>query len=82
VPSDEFTDREELIGELVATACNTPRDITFSTAIVGQRRMGKTSVMEQLYNRLFWEEDEVVPIYFTFEAKPTALRQQSSAKNR
>ena len=71
VPSDEFTDREEVIHLLVERAMNTPRDITFSTAIVGQRRLGKTSVMEHVYNRLFWEQDEVVPIYFTFEAKPT-----------
>ncbi len=71
VPTDEFTDREEVINVLVKRAINTPRDITLSTAIVGQRRLGKTSVMEHAYNRLFWEQDEVVPIYFTFEAKPT-----------
>jgi DNA-binding CsgD family transcriptional regulator len=45
--------------------------MTFSTAMVGQRRLGKTAVLEQVYNRLFWEQDEVVPIYFTFEAQPT-----------
>ena len=71
VPTDEFTDREELIGKLCEMATDTPRDRTFSTAIVGQRRLGKTSVMEKVYNRLFWEQDEVVPIYFTFEAQPT-----------
>ena len=71
VPTDEFTDREEVINLLVKRATNTPRGITLSTAIVGQRRLGKTSVMEQIYNRLFWEQDDVVPIYFTFEAKPT-----------
>ena len=70
VPTDEFTDREEVINLLVKRAINTPRDITLSTAIVGQRRLGKTSVMEHTYNRLFWEQDDVVPIYFTFEAKP------------
>jgi hypothetical protein len=45
--------------------------MTFSTAMVGQRRLGKTAVLEQVYNRLFWEQDAVVPIYFTFEAQPT-----------
>ena len=72
VPTDEFTDREELISVLVKRAINTPRYITLSTAIVGQRRLGKTSVMEHTYNRLFWEQDEVVPIYFTFALNTTS----------
>ena len=71
VPADEFTDREEIIGTLIKRAKNTPRDMTFSTGVIGQRRLGKTAVLEQVYNRLFWEQDEVVPIYFNFEAKPT-----------
>ena len=71
VPADEFTDREEIIGMLIERATNTPRDMTLSASIVGQRRLGKTAVMEQVYNRLFWEQDEVVPIYFNFEARPT-----------
>ena len=72
VPTDEFTDREEVINVLVKRAINTPRDITLSTAIVGQRRLGKTSVMEHTYNRLFWEQDDVVPIYFTFALNTTS----------
>jgi hypothetical protein len=75
VPADEFTDRAEYIAMLVRRALNTPRDMTFSTSIVGQRRLGKTAVLEQVYNRLFWEQDEVVPIYFNFEAKPTITTQ-------
>ena len=71
VPADEFTDREEIIGTLVERATNTPRDMTLSASIVGQRRLGKTAVMEQVYNRLFWEQTQVVPIYFNFESKPT-----------
>jgi hypothetical protein len=70
VPADEFTDREEIIGRLMQMAGRTPRDMTLSTAIVGRRRLGKTAVLEQAYNRLFWEQDAVVPIYFTFEARP------------
>jgi len=66
VPADEFTDRRELIDRLLWWAAQTPRDITPSTAIVGPRRLGKTAVLEQVYNRLFWEQDAVVPIYFSF----------------
>ena len=71
VPADEFTDREEIIEEMMHWASITPRDMMISTAVVGPRRIGKTAVLEQVYNRLFWEQDEVVPIYFSFEAKPT-----------
>jgi hypothetical protein len=70
VPADEFTDREEIIGRLMQMAARAPRDMTLSTATVGRRRLGKTAVLEQAYNRLFWEQDAVVPIYFTFEARP------------
>jgi hypothetical protein len=70
VPADEFTDREELIGKLVRMAALTPRDITVSTSVVGRRRLGKTAVMEEVYNRLFWEQDAVAPIYFNFETHP------------
>jgi hypothetical protein len=70
VPADEFTDRAEIIGRLLWMAERTPRDLTISTSIVGRRRLGKTAVLEQVYNRLFWEQDAVVPIYFNFEAKP------------
>ncbi len=75
VPADEFTDRAELIGKLVRMAALTPRDITVSTSVVGRRRLGKTAVLEEVYNRLFWEQDAVVPIYFNFEAKPLASTQ-------
>ncbi len=47
VPTDEFTDREEIIGRLVQMAGRTPRDMTLSAAIVGRRRLGKTAVLEK-----------------------------------
>ena len=67
VPADEFTDRQKIIGHLMRWAAYTARDITLSTAMIGQRRLGKTAVFEQVYNKLFWEQDVVVPIYFNFE---------------
>ncbi len=79
VPADEFTDREESIGRLVKMAALTPRDITVSTSVVGRRRLGKTAVLEAVYNRLFWEQDVVVPIYFVFEAKPVTSTEFAEA---
>jgi hypothetical protein len=75
VPADEFTDREEIIGRLTRMAALTPRDLTVSTAMVGRRRLGKTAVLEEVYNRLFWEQDQVVPIYYPFEAGPVLSKE-------
>ena len=71
VPADEFTDREETIEFLVWQGSTVANDTTVSQDIIGRRRMGKTAVLHEVYNRLFWEQDEVVPIYFTFESQPT-----------
>ncbi|PKO21010.1 MAG: hypothetical protein CVU38_17100, partial [Chloroflexi bacterium HGW-Chloroflexi-1] len=60
-------------------AALTPRDITVSTSVVGRRRLGKTVVLEAVYNRLFWEQDAVVPIYFVFEAKPVTSTEFAEA---
>lgn len=70
VPKDEFTDREDIIQGLYKRAIDTPRGLTRSTAVIGRRRLGKTAVLEEVYNRLFWLQDEVIPIYFNFEGKP------------
>ena len=35
-----------------------------SRALVSHRRHGKTAILERLYNRLFWERDDVMPFYF------------------
>ncbi|MFQ5615589.1 MAG: hypothetical protein ACE5GO_03915 [Anaerolineales bacterium] len=71
VPADEFTDREETIDFLVWQGSTVANDTTPSRGILGRRRMGKTAVLHTVYNRLFWEQDDVVPIYFTFESQPT-----------
>jgi len=68
VLSDEiFTDREDILAILKKIAYGAKRQQFFSPVLIGHRRMGKTEVLKKLYNELFWEQDEVVPIYITFE---------------
>ena len=60
-----FTDREDLLERLKFEAIETRLQRTRSIVLLGHRRVGKTEVLKRLYNDLFWEQDEVVPIYRT-----------------
>ena len=35
-------------------------------AFIGQRKIGKTAYLKRCYNIAFWEQDEVVPFYYSF----------------
>jgi hypothetical protein len=68
VISDEiFTDREELLAYLKKIALGAKMQRYISHVLIGHRRVGKTEVLKRLYNQLFWEQDEVTPIYITYE---------------
>jgi len=63
VDADVFTDREEILAKLwkwVEWAAKGGR----STALLAPRRMGKSVLLERLYNMMFWEQDMVVPFLF------------------
>jgi len=76
VLSDEiFTDREELISVLKKIALDAKVQRYISPVLIGHRRVGKTEVLKRLYNELFWEQSEVVPIYITFEELSRESRQ-------
>lgn len=71
VPDDaeDFFGREiELLGfwdqmtKLTRTGCGTKTNYAF----VGQRKLGKTAYLKRCYNIAFWEQDEVVPFYYSF----------------
>ncbi|MFQ6119589.1 MAG: hypothetical protein ACE5KE_06860, partial [Methanosarcinales archaeon] len=63
-----FTDREEVLNyfwELIKEYI--PRYVVANTVLIAHRRQGKTEIFHRLYNKAFWEQDKVVPIYYTFE---------------
>ncbi|MDI6793272.1 MAG: ATP-binding protein [bacterium] len=68
-PDELFTDREDWLKFLYQQAVEAKKLRTTSTALIGLRRLGKTELFRRVHTKLFWEQDEVVPIYFTFEGK-------------
>ena len=73
VERDVFTNREKMLERLWEWAMRIPRGAAESTALLSQRRMGKTAVLERLYNRLFWEQEEVIPIFYSVRRENKTL---------
>ncbi len=62
-----FVNRKRQLDFLWKWASNIPEPRSKgSHAITGLRRTGKSSLMAKLYNRLFFEQEKVVPIYISF----------------
>ncbi len=59
---DDFVDREEIITEIISTIQN--RRIRMGFALVGQRRIGKSSIFRQA-TILLRGRKNIVPIYFS-----------------
>ncbi|MEM7534638.1 MAG: hypothetical protein AAF639_20835, partial [Chloroflexota bacterium] len=59
-----FTDREREMARLMKWVNRVGKKAGRSQALVSHRRYGKTAIMERLYNRLFWEREDVMPFYF------------------
>ena len=43
-----------------------PHPVRNSYAFVGLRRTGKTAILHKLFNRLFYEQEAVLPVYISF----------------
>ncbi|MFQ5856074.1 MAG: hypothetical protein ACE5LU_10565, partial [Anaerolineae bacterium] len=64
LPEGVFTDREEILDQLRRWAALAPVGGAKSDVLLGPRRVGKSAVLEQFYNDLFWEQDQVCPFLF------------------
>ncbi|MFQ6055042.1 MAG: ATP-binding protein, partial [Methanosarcinales archaeon] len=73
VPEEEFVNREELLDRLYCDAMDTARQASDNIVLLGRRRVGKSAVLTRVYDKLFFEQDLVVPIYFTYEGLPSNL---------
>lgn len=47
-------------------ATSVPKMAQNSFALVGLRRTGKTAILHRLFNRLFYEQKAVMPVYISF----------------
>ncbi len=67
---DLFTDRDYWLDYMhnMGTSLGNGRSMG-STAVVGLRRLGKTELFKRAYNNLFFGQDKVVPVFWTFEGK-------------
>ncbi len=74
-PEEVYTDRAEFLDYLSAHALQARTGRSWSTVLLGQRRMGKTEIFLRVVNRLFWEQDyrdpqAVIPVFYSFRDTP------------
>lgn len=67
VPDELFVNRQYELDLFWNWANNIPRRVSKSFALIGRRRTGKTAILKKLYNRLFNEQEAVLPVYITFD---------------
>ncbi|MEE4355853.1 MAG: hypothetical protein V2I97_05240, partial [Desulfococcaceae bacterium] len=75
VPEEVYTDRQEYLDSFYRYALLAAERRSFSTVLLGQRRMGKTEIFKRVVNRLFFEQDHndpkaVVPVWYSFPDVP------------
>jgi len=59
-----FTDRNEILATLHQNAEQTQQGKGINLALVGQRRIGKTMIVERFADDLFEQNSPMVPVYF------------------
>ena len=59
---DDFVDREDILADMLSTLKDKSTRMGF--ALVGSRRIGKTSILKEVVRRLEGEKD-IVPVYFS-----------------
>ncbi|MFQ5616527.1 MAG: ATP-binding protein, partial [Anaerolineales bacterium] len=72
---DLFVDRHDELNKFWQWATTVPHSpLGRSYALVGRRRTGKTAILIKLFNRLFYEQEKVLPVFISF-ARYLHLRQ-------
>ena len=63
---DLFVDRQRELDLFWEWATSIPNRILNSFALIGRRRTGKTAILVKLFNRLFYEQEAVMPVFISF----------------
>ncbi|MFI5295478.1 MAG: ATP-binding protein [Thermodesulfovibrionales bacterium] len=79
IPAKDYLNREDELSYLRRLAGLRRDDLAANVLLVGARGVGKTELLKQLYQSLFWEMQEVVPFYYSF--KTAALKSTTFAKD-
>ncbi|MCP5107265.1 MAG: hypothetical protein GY950_28015, partial [bacterium] len=61
---DLFTGRKEELGYFLKWITDIKKRKSQSTALLARRKMGKTALMERLFNITFYKNDGVIPFYY------------------
>jgi len=61
---DLFTGRKEELAYFLKWISDVKERKSMSTAILARRKMGKTAIMERLFNIVFFKNDGVIPFYY------------------
>jgi len=65
--AEYFVNRQPILDLYWQWANNIPHNLGHqSHALTGLRRSGKTAILHKLFNRLYHEQDKVIPVYISF----------------
>jgi hypothetical protein len=64
---DLFTGRKEELAYFLKWISDAKERKSMSTAILARRKMGKTALLERLFNITFYKNDGVIPFYYEIE---------------
>jgi hypothetical protein len=71
LPDEEFFPRQDDIQELFNAGLDVVRFLQPSIFLSGSPKSGKTETLKRVYNRLFWEQENVIPF---FHSLPKSIR--------
>ncbi len=66
---DLFTGRKEELGYFLKWISDIKERKSQSTALLARRKMGKTALMERLFNIIFFKNDGIIPFYYEIKEK-------------
>jgi len=66
-----FTGREQELAYFLKWINDIKDEKSMSTAVLARRKMGKTAIMERLFNITFYKNDGVIPFYYEIKENDT-----------
>jgi anti-sigma regulatory factor (Ser/Thr protein kinase) len=63
LPDEEFFARQSEVRQLFHAGLDVARGLQSSCFLSAQRKSGKTEILKRAYQRLFWEQEAVIPFY-------------------
>jgi anti-sigma regulatory factor (Ser/Thr protein kinase) len=78
LPDKDFFDRQQDMALLSERILSVKSGLVRSAVLSGPRGIGKTELLKQLFGRLFWKQDRVVPFHYT--VNPAHLSAAAFAK--